>query len=355
MDHLGLRPRVRACVGGVPGRRPWSGGVRLPDPGPAALHQRPFEPDPAHRVPPAGWHRAAGRRGLHQPFGAAKPRVGLGGLRRRPGGHAAVRPARRRPVHGPRPRRVDHRHQPRIFRSARVPRLHRSHRAAAEPGAGTRPRRLRDPAPVAAPLHPGPRRPVRPDGDHRRLRRPVVRGAHPRRLLPIGVPDHDDRRHRSRADLLRPVPHALALAVERLVVDGYNIIHAWPALKRLLRDASLEAARDRLVERLSVFGMVAGADVTVVFDSNQAGANSEEMVEGVRVRFTRKGHSADHAIERIAYEASNTGDVITVATSDRFQGDLVRGMGGAVISALELERRVLDAEAELTRRVQRYQ
>jgi hypothetical protein len=30
-------------------------------------------------------------------------------------------------------------------------------------------------------------------------------------------------------------------------------------------------------------------------------------------------------------------------------------MGGAVISALELERRVLDAEAEMTRRVKRYQ
>jgi predicted RNA-binding protein with PIN domain len=47
--------------------------------------------------------------------------------------------------------------------------------------------------------------------------------------------------------------------------------------------------------------------------------------------------------------------VITVATSDRFQRDLVRGMGGAVISALELERRVLDAEQEMTRRVKRYQ
>jgi len=44
-----------------------------------------------------------------------------------------------------------------------------------------------------------------------------------------------------------------------------------------------------------------------------------------------------------------------VATSDRFQRDLVRGMGGAVISALELERRVLDAEAEMGRRVKRYQ
>ena len=144
--------------------------------------------------------------------------------------------------------------------------------------------------------------------------------------------------------------------MEKVIVDGYNVIHAWPQLKRLLGDASLEAARDRLVDRLSVFGMVVGADVTVVFDAHHSTArsNSQEMVEGVHVLFTRKGHSADHAIERIAYEASQAGDVITVATSDRFQRDLVRGMGGAVISAEELERRVVAAEEELGRRVQRY-
>jgi predicted RNA-binding protein with PIN domain len=142
--------------------------------------------------------------------------------------------------------------------------------------------------------------------------------------------------------------------VERLIVDGYNVIHAWPTLKRLLDEASLEAARDQLVDRLSVLGMVTGAEVTVVFDSHRAAASSEETVEGVRVIFTRKGHSADHAIERIAYQSSEAGDVITVATSDRFQRDLVRGMGGAVISALELERRVVDAEAEMGRRVKRY-
>lgn len=145
--------------------------------------------------------------------------------------------------------------------------------------------------------------------------------------------------------------------MERVIVDGYNVIHAWPQLKRLLGEASLEAARDKLIERLSVFGMVAGTEVTVVFDAHHSAArtNSEEVVEGVHVLFTRKGHSADHAIERIAYGASQVGDVITVATSDRFQRDLVRGMGGAVISALELERRVAEAEDELGRRVKRYQ
>jgi len=94
----------------------------------------------------------------------------------------------------------------------------------------------------------------------------------------------------------------------------------------------------------------------VVFDAHHSAAmaNSEDTVDGVRVVFTRRGHSADHVIERLAYEASNTGEVITVATSDRFQRDLVRGMGGAVISSLELEKRVIDAENEITRRVNRY-
>ena len=145
--------------------------------------------------------------------------------------------------------------------------------------------------------------------------------------------------------------------MQRLIVDGYNILHAWASLKQLASEASLEAAREKLIERLSVLGLVSGEEVTVVFDAHHSSslANSAETVEGVRVIFTRKGHSADHAIERLAYEASKVGDVITVATSDRFQRDLVRGMGGAVVSALELERRVIDAEEELSRRVKRYQ
>jgi len=141
-----------------------------------------------------------------------------------------------------------------------------------------------------------------------------------------------------------------------MIVDGYNVVHAWTSLKRLVSGASLEAARDKLIERLAVLGMVTGAEVTVVFDAHRSGAkaNSEGNVDGVRVIFTRQGHSADHVIERIAYEAGQASDVITVATSDRFQRDMVRGMGGAVITALELERQVIDAEQELERRVKRY-
>ncbi|HLZ94753.1 MAG TPA: NYN domain-containing protein [Candidatus Dormibacteraeota bacterium] len=142
---------------------------------------------------------------------------------------------------------------------------------------------------------------------------------------------------------------------ERLIVDGYNVIHAWPSLKALMAE-SLEAARDRLIDRLAVYAHVTGADVTVVFDAHRTTsmANAEETNQGVRVIYTRKGHSADHAIERLAYAAAGDRDPLTVATSDRFQRDLVRGMGGAVISAPELERRVIEAEKDLGRTVERY-
>jgi ribosomal protection tetracycline resistance protein len=143
--------------------------------------------------------------------------------------------------------------------------------------------------------------------------------------------------------------------MDRLIVDGYNIVYAWPELKKLL-DVSLEIARERLIEKMSVYGNVSDTEVTVIFDAHQTAArnNNEQTIEGVRVIFTRKGHKADHAIERMAYEARTAGDSITVATSDRFQADLVRGMGGAVISATELERRVRGADEELDRRVKRY-
>jgi len=138
-------------------------------------------------------------------------------------------------------------------------------------------------------------------------------------------------------------------------VDGYNIIHAWPELKALMK-LSLEDSRDRLADRLAVYSQVTGAHVTVVFDAHKtaAMASAEETRNGVHIMFTRKGMSADHAIERLSYQIAGTGAPLVVATNDRFQRDLVAGMGGGVISAEELQRRVVEAEKQLSRSVERY-
>lgn len=143
--------------------------------------------------------------------------------------------------------------------------------------------------------------------------------------------------------------------MERLVVDGYNVIHAWDDLRGLL-GVSLEAAREALIARLATYRLIQGADVTVVFDAQRAPELSDEVEfrDGVRVIFARRSRSADHAIERIAYLARDSGDPVVVATSDRLHRDMLRGMAAAVIGARELEVWVTAAEDELRRQVKRY-
>jgi len=123
-----------------------------------------------------------------------------------------------------------------------------------------------------------------------------------------------------------------------LIVDGYNVIHAWPELKRVLQQETLEKAREQLVRDLAEYASQTGVAVTVVFDAHVrgGGAASRELSDGVTVLFGTKTASADHVIERLAQRAARSGggDEVTVATNDRLQRAMVGAMGVSSISAL---------------------
>jgi uncharacterized protein len=132
--------------------------------------------------------------------------------------------------------------------------------------------------------------------------------------------------------------------MQALIVDGYNIIHAWPALHATLRERGLEDARRQLVSALSEYAAQTGIAVTVVFDAHaRPGAlPSTETLEGVTVLFGSKRATADHVIERAAYRASQRGDGadVVVATDDRLERDVVGAMGVATMGARALEAEV---------------
>jgi predicted RNA-binding protein with PIN domain len=141
-----------------------------------------------------------------------------------------------------------------------------------------------------------------------------------------------------------------------LIVDGYNVIHAWPALKSALDGAGLEESRRLLIAMLAEYGAVRGVKVTVVFDGPRtATASPAEVVDGVTVRFGGASGSADHVIERLAYKASQAGRAaeVVVATSDRLQRDMVRAMGVPTVDARSLEQEVRGALGELGRDAER--
>lgn len=49
-----------------------------------------------------------------------------------------------------------------------------------------------------------------------------------------------------------------------MLVDGYNIIHAWDELRELMEDVSLESARVKLIDTLSNYKGVQKATIIVV-------------------------------------------------------------------------------------------
>lgn len=144
--------------------------------------------------------------------------------------------------------------------------------------------------------------------------------------------------------------------MKTLIVDGYNVVHAWPPLKRVLQARGLEDARDQLIHALSEYSAHTGVKVTLVFDSHERTESAEppEVIDGVIVRFGTKAASADHVIERLAQRLARRGDAgqVTVATGDRLQRALVGAMGVATISAEALAEEVARAtgEASATRR-----
>jgi uncharacterized protein len=121
-----------------------------------------------------------------------------------------------------------------------------------------------------------------------------------------------------------------------LLVDGYNIIGAWPELVSL-KKRELSAARDRLVEIMAEYQAYTGYRVIIVFDAHfVSGTQKKYQNYKVEVIFTKENETADERIERLAIELSNRKTQIHVATSDYTEQWAIFGQGALRKSAREL-------------------
>lgn len=121
-----------------------------------------------------------------------------------------------------------------------------------------------------------------------------------------------------------------------LLVDGYNIIGAWPEL-RSLKKTNLSHARDRLIEKMAEYQGYTGYRVIVVFDALYVkGKERKYKQHKVEVIFTKENESADERIEKLAIQLNNRTTQIHVATSDYTEQWAIFGQGALRISAREL-------------------
>jgi predicted RNA-binding protein with PIN domain len=127
-----------------------------------------------------------------------------------------------------------------------------------------------------------------------------------------------------------------AAPTRHLLVDGSNVMHAWPELRALLPDRR-ESARGRLAQAVGVLHDLEGIRVTLVFDGRGAQLSVEQPTgAGTFAQVhTPAGVTADDAIIQLVRQARRPADCV-VATDDRGERQAVEALGAAVISADDL-------------------
>ena len=136
---------------------------------------------------------------------------------------------------------------------------------------------------------------------------------------------------------------------EYLLVDGYNIIFAWPDLKALA-EASLEHARKALAELLCNYHGFHPCELILVFDAYRVHGNtgSREEYRGIHIVYTKEAETADNYIEKTIRRIAGKKDSrVRVATSDALEQVIILGGGAERVSAREFRAEVEQAKVEI--------
>ncbi|MGZ0084154.1 NYN domain-containing protein [Caldibacillus thermoamylovorans] len=137
-----------------------------------------------------------------------------------------------------------------------------------------------------------------------------------------------------------------------LIVDGYNMIGAWPALRRLKEEGDLAAARDLLIAKLADYKGFTGDHVVIVFDAHLVQGNEKKYKHyDIDVIFTKEHETADERIERLAKTLMNARTKVYVATSDYTEQWTVFSQGALRKSARELLYEVESVERNISKKL----
>ncbi len=153
-----------------------------------------------------------------------------------------------------------------------------------------------------------------------------------------------------RAPENRPATETLTikpLKPKFIIVDGYNIIFAWDAL-RALAQGDIDAARRRLCDILSSYAGFTKVKLVVVFDGYKRPGNPGEKSQyhNIQVVYTKEGETGDAYIESLVHDIGGS-YAVRVATSDNLVQLSSFRSGVLRMSARELQLEVDAAEKEM--------
>ena len=132
-----------------------------------------------------------------------------------------------------------------------------------------------------------------------------------------------------------------------MLVDGYNVIFAWPELAELAKE-NLDGARGKLLDILSEYQAMKGCHLIAVFDAYRVKNHKEEMTDfhNIHVVFTKEAETADAYIERFTTE-NYKHFYISVVTSDGLEQIIIVSHDCHLISSREFQKEFMYEKQKL--------
>jgi predicted RNA-binding protein with PIN domain len=123
-----------------------------------------------------------------------------------------------------------------------------------------------------------------------------------------------------------------------IIIDGYNLIRQSATLSALDHQ-DIMLGREALVAQLAAYRKIKSHRITVVFDAQQSPrfATHHDRHQGIAIRFSRRGQSADDVIKRMAREER---EKALVVSSDQEIVSFAARCGAATISAPQFEDKI---------------
>ena len=118
-----------------------------------------------------------------------------------------------------------------------------------------------------------------------------------------------------------------------MLIDGYNVVHAWEELNGIA-EKDLNGAAGRLMDIVSNYSAITGIKTILVFDAYKVPGHSTEKIKyhNITVVYTKTAETADRYIERYAHENGKNYDIVVV-TSDGVEQVIIRGAGCTLMSS----------------------
>jgi predicted RNA-binding protein with PIN domain len=144
------------------------------------------------------------------------------------------------------------------------------------------------------------------------------------------------------------------MALVRILVDGYSLLHNWLDLAPG-KPRHSAAAREELVHVLTRYHDATGTPLTIIFDGSRPAQEKDETASSpeVEILYSHAGQTADQMIERAACRLKDYGDVLVV-TDDFAERDTVISFGAMTSSCDHFICTVRSALDELDRDIKHH-